>query len=95
MGPQYSVVVWAGIDLIWHIVHIVIIAVIHLVTSEQLGVTFWWLYLEIVLYPIMIIVDILVFFGAMLDVRVSQAFRLETYSKSLIRISPLPRARAS
>ena len=59
---------WAGIDLIWHIAHVVILAITHLVTSEMLAITFWWLYLQTVLYPIMIIMDILVFCGAVLDV---------------------------
>ena len=61
--------IWGGIDLAWHIIHIVFMIVI--------GLGPWWFYFDLVWYTVMIIMDILVIVGASKDVRlVAQPFKL-------------------
>ena len=55
--------IWGGVDLVWHILHIVFIVVI------GLNPLLWWFYFDIAWYSIMIIMDILVIVGANGDVR--------------------------
>ena len=54
---KQGVMIWGGVDLAWHILHIVFIAVI------GLDVAFWF-YFDIGWYVVMIIMDILVIVGA-------------------------------
>ena len=55
--------IWGGIDLVWHIIHIVFMIVIGLSPFT------WWFYFDLLWYTVMIIMDILVIVGASKDVR--------------------------
>ena len=61
--------IWGGIDIVWHIIHIVLIIVI------GLNPLLWWFYWDIAWYSIMIIMDILVIVGANGDVRIKQKYQ--------------------
>ena len=67
---KQGVMIWGGIDLAWHIIHIVFMIVM------GLSPLFWWFYFDLAWYTVMIIMDILVIVGALQDVR----FSLSSYS---------------
>ena len=61
---KQGVMIWGTVDLVWHIIHIVLIIVIGLNPLLR------WFYFHIAWYSIMIVMDILVLVGANGNVRI-------------------------